>query len=261
MKDPVRWREDGGVEAETRALLADSVAEAPSHNERERMWAGLVPHIQLLPGPPPVIPAAPVAATGAAAVAGKIALGVVLMSAVGAGVHVARSRTEAVHAVNRTQAVRAPAPALPEPPALTPSTVQPLPLVAPAPVAERRAGPRHRPSVPTPVPAKAVEVPEAPAVAPAPLVVNNELLEEGRRLSRARAALRAHDPEAALRLLQSGPPGSAGLAQEREALTIEALWLRSASRGQAEKRARAFMIAYPDSPYRARLKALVLGQP
>jgi hypothetical protein len=90
------------------------------------------------------------------------------------------------------------------------------------------------------------------------VVVSNELLEEGRRLSRARAALRAHDPEGALKLLRSGAGDNAGLAQECEALTIEALWLRPSSRAEATQRARVFMTAYPDSPYRARLKALIL---
>jgi hypothetical protein len=85
----------------------------------------------------------------------------------------------------------------------------------------------------------------------------NELLEEGRRLARARSALRAHDVEGALRLLRSGPAGAAGLAQEREALIIEALSMRPESRAEASRRARAFMVAYPDSPYRARIKALL----
>jgi hypothetical protein len=40
-------------------------------------------------------------------------------------------------------------------------------------------------------------------------------------------------------------------------LTIEALAMRTQSRVEAAERARAFMAAYPDSPYRARLKALV----
>jgi hypothetical protein len=257
MKEPVRWRDDGSVEAETRALLANDQADAPPERERERIWAGMVPQIQMLPAPPPVIPAAPVAATGAAALLGKITLGVALVTGVGAGVHVARSRTPVAQP---TQAVRAPAPAPTGSSAPLVSIVQPVAPVAPAPVVERPVGHRHRPSVPTPAPEKAIEIQDVPATAPAPMVISNELLEEGQRLSRARAALRAHDAEGALRLLQSGPTGSAGLSQEREALTIEALWLRPGARSQAEKRARAFMTAYPDSPYRARLKALVLGQ-
>jgi hypothetical protein len=255
MKDPVRWRDDhSGTEAELRALLASSEPEAPSKSERERIWAGLAPQIQILPVPPPVIPLAPAAATGAAALVGKVTLGVVLVTAVGAGVHVARSR----------QPSAAPArsflPPKEKPTSVLPTSEPALP-VAPVPAPDKPVAHRPRPVAPVPVPAKAPEIRELPEVreAPAPVVVNNELLEEGRRLSRARTALRAHDPEAALKLLQSGPAGNAGLAQEREALTIEALWSRPPSRAEAEKRARAFMLAYPDSPYRARLKALVLG--
>jgi hypothetical protein len=258
MKDPVRWRDDGSADAETRALLASSEGESPSKHQRERIWAGLVPHIQILPVPPPVIPVAPVAATGAGAVLGKIALGVVLVAAVGTGVHVARSRTPAA----KPAPVRAlrPSAELPKPvlPVLEPGTP-----AAPTPVVDKPVVRRPRPAVAVTAPMQAPEVHEVPVVqeAPAPVVVSNQLLEEGRRLSRARAALRAHDPEGALKLLQSGAAGSAGLAQEREALTIEALGARPWSRIEAERRARAFMAAYPDSPYRARLKALIFDGP
>jgi hypothetical protein len=254
MKDPVRWRDDSsGADAGMRALLASSEAEAPSKNERDRIWAGLAPQIQILPAPPPVIPVAPAAATGAAAWVGKITLGMVLVAAVGTGVHMARSHTR----VAQPAPVRASLPsagiAKPEAP-----TVVPVAPATPAPVVAKPVVHRSRPSVPTVAPAKAVDFQGSPVVAPAPVVVSNELLEEGRRLSRARAALRSHNPEGALKLLQSGPAGNAGLAQEREALTIEALWSRPASRAEAERRAHAFTAHYPDSPYRARLKALIL---
>jgi hypothetical protein len=58
-------------------------------------------------------------------------------------------------------------------------------------------------------------------------------------------------------LLETGAPGTAALAQEREALTIEALAGKPASRAGAAERARAFMRTYPESPYRARIKAIV----
>jgi len=251
MKDPVRWRQDCGADAEMRALLTGGDGEGPCKNERERIWAGLVPHIQMLPAPPPVTPPALFSATGAGALLGKITLGVVLVGAVGTGVHVARSRTGPVPPAS----VRIPpAPEIPKPDV---PTLAPVAPAAPVPVA-KPATHRPRSHVSTPASAKTIEAPPAPAMAPAPVVVSNELLEEGRRLSRARAALRAHDPEGALVLLQSGPVSSVGLSQEREALTIEALWLRPSSRAEATQRAHRFMTAYPDSPYRARLKALTL---
>lgn len=258
MKDPVRWREhNSGSDAETRALLASGEAETPSKDERDRIWAGLVPHIQILPVPPPVVPSTLLSATGAGALVGKITLGVLLVGAAGTGVHVARSRS---HGNKPVPTVRTPASA----PKVTPEPVMsPKPIAPPVPVpmVEKPAARRPRAIATTPAPSKAVEVQEAPAVASTPALVNNQLLEEGRRLSRARAALRAHDPEGALRLLQSRLDSDAGLAQEREALTIEALWSRASSRAEAERRARAFMTTYPDSPYRARLKALILDGP
>ncbi len=296
MKDPLRWREaNSEAEADVRALLASHEAEAPSPSERKRIWSGLLPRIQHLPAPPPVTPAAPIAATGTAALVTKVSLGVALVTAVGAGVYVARSRPDAVAPVP-TRSVPSPGapPEIPKP--VIPPTLEPA-TMAGKPVLERPKSRRPKTSPPVPTPAKPAEAPEpetvasvsvvvsnellqedrrlsrtrapAPAqtvgpqksaiVAPAPVVVSNELLQEGRRLSRARAALRAHDPETALALLQAGSGATAGLAEEREALTIEALWLRPSSRGEAQLRARAFMTAYPDSPYRARIRALVLA--
>jgi hypothetical protein len=95
----------------------------------------------------------------------------------------------------------------------------------------------------------------APA-ADAPVSVN-ELLQESRRLDRARTALRAGEPAHALRLLRDGTPGTTALAQEREALTIEAQAAIPALRAAATERARVFLRAYPGSPYRARIKAVV----
>jgi hypothetical protein len=91
-----------------------------------------------------------------------------------------------------------------------------------------------------------------------PAVPVNQLLSESRQLARARAALRAHDPDRALELLKVGSSPTAVLAQEREALTIEALAAKPALRAKAVARARAFMAAYPHSPYRARIRALAL---
>lgn len=83
---------------------------------------------------------------------------------------------------------------------------------------------------------------------------------ESRRLSKVRAALRGKDPERALDLLDCGGPGSPALAQEREALTIEALAARPASRAAAAQRAQSFLRDYPDSPYRTRIEAIVSRQ-
>jgi hypothetical protein len=82
------------------------------------------------------------------------------------------------------------------------------------------------------------------------------LLEESRRLTEARDALRRGDASGALsRLeeLQRAVPGGI-LGQEREALAIEAL-ARSGRSAEAQVRARAFLQAYPQSPHATRVEA------
>jgi hypothetical protein len=91
---------------------------------------------------------------------------------------------------------------------------------------------------------------------PSPYAIN-ALLDEGRCLASARAALHAHDADRALDLLKS-VPSSAALAQEREALTIEAMEEKPDLRAAATERALLFLRAYPNSPYRARVKSLIL---
>jgi hypothetical protein len=96
----------------------------------------------------------------------------------------------------------------------------------------------------------------APVGRPSPYAIN-ALLDEGRCLASARAALHAHDADRALDLLKS-VPSSAALAQEREALTIEAMEEKPDLRAAAAERALLFLRAYPNSPYRARVKSLIL---
>ena len=111
----------------------------------------------------------------------------------------------------------------------------------------------------------------APTAAPAPSAdlpvevsaAENEsrLREESQRLGEARDALRHGDAQGALaRLdeLRRRFPGGM-LAQEREALAIEAL-ARSGQGGEARSRAEAFKKAYPASPHAARVEALT-GEP
>ena len=81
-------------------------------------------------------------------------------------------------------------------------------------------------------------------------------LEESRRLTEARDALRRGDASDALsRLsdLQRAVPGGI-LGQEREALAIEAL-AKNGRSAEAQARARAFLQAYPQSPHAPRVEA------
>jgi hypothetical protein len=92
----------------------------------------------------------------------------------------------------------------------------------------------------------------------APVISVNQLVQESRCLDAARNALRTGDADLALRRLRACSPEMLALVQEREALTIEALAMKPALRDSARGRARAFLIAYPDSPYRGRIKGIAL---
>ena len=86
----------------------------------------------------------------------------------------------------------------------------------------------------------------------------SQIREESRRLGDARAALQHGDAAVALALLerlQAAYPGAI-LAQEREALAVEAL-ARSGRRTEAAARARAFLDAYPTSPFATGLQAFI----
>jgi hypothetical protein len=89
-----------------------------------------------------------------------------------------------------------------------------------------------------------------------PMDRETRLLEESRRLTEARDALRRGDASGALSQLaelQRAVPGGI-LGQEREALAIEAL-AKSGRASEAQARARAFLQAYPQSPHATRVEA------
>lgn len=94
-------------------------------------------------------------------------------------------------------------------------------------------------------------VPSSPAV-----TRESRLREELTLLADARAAIRRGDASGALSILEEARlrfPGGA-LAQEREALAIEALW-HQGQRAAAAQRAAAFLATHPSSPHAARLQA------
>jgi hypothetical protein len=87
-------------------------------------------------------------------------------------------------------------------------------------------------------------------------VRETQLREESLSVLEIRRVLRAGDATAALGLLERARvrfPHPV-LGQEREALTIEAL-ARSGAAEVAERRASAFLRAYPKSPYAADVRA------
>jgi hypothetical protein len=127
-----------------------------------------------------------------------------------------------------------------------------------APVGEAQGLPVAVPQAVAPVVATYSQIAASPRATgqPSPYAIN-ALLDEGRCLASAHAALHAHDPDRALDLLKS-VPSSAALVQEREALTIEAMAEKPDLRAAATERALLFLRAYPDSPYRARVRSLTL---
>jgi hypothetical protein len=265
MKEPKRWRDfDGGADADIRSLLLNSPALNPSRSEAKQIWSSLSAQLDVTfaaPGPQgsqaelgrPASVHGPqvghaVAAAGAGSAAGKVTLAVVLLAMAGGvlGVRMTASHDGRVPAPKESQVEPYPSP----PPQ---STHSPEPAVQPsaAATAPATAAPESR---------SRPERPAHPRSAIRPtstLVSVNALLEEGRRLDRARTALRAHDPDLALQLLEANAEGTTELAQEREALTIEALAAKPALHSQATERARVFMRAFPNSPYRERIKAIV----
>lgn len=96
------------------------------------------------------------------------------------------------------------------------------------------------------------------AATASPAAPISQLSEENRALLQARQALRSNDPAGALGLLEQSqkrfPRGA--LAEEREALTIEAL-ARLGDTARSATRATAFLRNYPRSPHAADVRRYV----
>ncbi len=114
------------------------------------------------------------------------------------------------------------------------------------------------PALPVAAPpdARAAE-PEAPARS-ASLPQRDRLARESSALTRARAELRAGDAAAARATLgrMQQKFGSGALHQEREVLAIEALAAQG-NAAEADRLARAFISAHPESPHKAALQRFV----
>jgi hypothetical protein len=129
------------------------------------------------------------------------------------------------------------------------------------PAAPRRPFPTE--AAPPPEALAPAAAPPEPSAAPSaqpltPAERANQLREESRLLGEARDALRRGDASGALQTIEEARARFAGgmLGQEREALTIEALY-KSGQKGAASARAAAFLQAYPMSPHAARLQSFL----
>jgi hypothetical protein len=104
------------------------------------------------------------------------------------------------------------------------------------------------------------EVPSASAAgsqAPAAFRAS-QLREESLAVMAARQALRSHDASKALHLLEQAQQRfkKGALAEEREALTIEAL-AKSGQNARASARAQAFLLNYSRSPHAADVQRFI----
>jgi hypothetical protein len=257
VSDPERWSDhtSGLTAAELRALAAGRRGpEVPAVAERV-VWKALAATL-----------AASSAAAGtgavttgltAAALAKPLALGM-LLGAVVAGGATVYERTQ--HPSPEASA-RATAGA----PLTLPSAIPKLETPAPArpsdasPAKGRGATLEHdfgSARVPSVGSAREMAIPRGSGQASFPTDASDvNVSAESRRLVAARALLRAGRPSEALRALaavRSDFPAGA-LAQEREALTIEAL-LASGQREVARARAAAFFTQYPESPHAETLR-------
>jgi hypothetical protein len=279
MSAPKRWLDEGGgATPNERDLLRSASSLDPPDGAQSEVWTALLAKL------PPPGPAGGGGSTGSGASGGKAAVatkgaaaakaastaslaaggGILKSALIGAGAAVALVTTYSVVTPSPTGPQAAPNPGPAEPaqiatasrpdsrPALTaspaPSTAELPSSAAPvtptsAPSAERRADVRP--------PASA-----SASAAPAASERETMLREESRQVAEARDALRRGDYAGALAQLEqirARFPGG-GLAQEREALAIEALH-RSGRRADASARANAFLATYPSSPLAERVQA------
>lgn len=139
-----------------------------------------------------------------------------------------------------------------------PSRTDPAPVAASAKLELAATAPAPSLDVATRV--TQLEEPQATVTAtqPPPPPHVSQLREESQALIAARQALRANDAVGALRLLEQAQQRfkKGALAEEREALTIEAL-SKSGNRSRAATRARAFLDNYPRSPHAADVQRYV----
>lgn len=232
------WLEDGdpALRAE-RELLKRLNTEQPPVGSVEQGWAALAAEIS---GAPPLDPGltsgpAPVAPhTGAGAstsLAAKALLGVALAGSAWWGGNALWSP---------------PAPPTAPAPSLAPSAR----MSSTSPSVAATSEP------PAALPERAISAPErsaAPRGASA-----TTLAEEGRLLAEAHRLVQSGQPQRALEVLRASQaryPRSV-LAQEREVLTIEALYAGGSS-GSARQRAEQFLKRHPKSPHAERLQRFV----
>ena len=294
MSAPKRWLEDGGGATRgERDLLRIGREHDPPPDAKAAVWASILTQIPPIPPLPGAAGPAPGSGVGGAkaAAGAKAASATGVKAAAAAGGGLLKSALigagSAVALLATYTAVAPSQPANPPPPAAQTAAPQApahrsAPATAPGPQTTSTQAVDGAPTPPgtpaitdSPGATSSTEVRAATpplglgeplkghgataisASSSGPTAMDREtrLLEESRRLTEARDALRRGDASGALsRLedLQRAVPGGI-LGQEREALAIEAL-ARSGRSAEAQTRARAFLQAYPTSPHATRVE-------
>ncbi|MDI1431475.1 outer membrane protein assembly factor BamD [Polyangium sorediatum] len=287
MSDPKRWMEEGADAApHERALLRAGLDMKPPAGAEDAIWAALSAQIgpgggggdggggdggsvggtgapMGAPAPAATASASTASATGVVGATKAIVVGLLGTTIVAGALAVivpAKEPPPAAPRANPTAeaAIEAPrAPELDVPPASS------TPTPAPVAVDEAPKSPAPR-RVSSALPAASVspKAPPAPSASVEPEATRAErasrLREERTALGDARAALRSGDTAGAFQKLEAMgdrfPSGT--LAQEREALAIEAL-ARAGQSAAASERAAAFLRAHPTSPHATKIRGFL----
>lgn len=272
MRAPKRWVEDGGSATEVeRDLLREGLKDEPPPGAKGAVWAGVLASLAI-----------PTAVVGSSALAGATGTGKGAAVATGVGAAKAGSGVAAasgaagagmlkavaigaVSAVVTFAGYTAVAPYVTSPPpsatttkaTATPSTNAGRPAQDPRVVAPAASGTAEEDGGTAEQDGGTAETATVIHGKPAASVAyETALRDESQRLGEARDVLRRGDASGALALLEKlrvrYPAGVLG--QEREALTIEALY-RAGRRNDAATRAAAFLAAHPGSPFADRVQA------
>ncbi|HVK68511.1 MAG TPA: outer membrane protein assembly factor BamD [Polyangium sp.] len=285
MSDPKRWMEEGADAApHERALLRAGLDMKPPAGAEDAIWAALSAQIGPgggggdsgggdggsaggtgapvgAPAPAATAGASTASATGMVGAAKAIVVGLLGTTIVAGAIAVIVPAKEAPPTAPRMdptaeaaiEAPRAPEPDVPP--------AEAAPTLAPVAVDEAPKSPAPR-RVSSTLPAASVSPKAPPSASVEPEAMRAErasrLREERTELGDARAALRAGDTAGAFQKLEAMgdrfPSGT--LAQEREALAIEAL-ARAGQSAAASERAAAFLRAHPTSPHATKIRGFL----
>jgi hypothetical protein len=251
MTFPKRWTEPGtdSTELERELIEAGQRASLP-RAQKQQIWAAIA-H-STLPVAPPVQPppealagATPAASVGAQLSAAKVVLGLVTLGALSSGAYWTFSHSPGTSGSSAARSL-----------ASTPPSNVAVP--APSSKPELDVQEPQAPATPPAADSSAVAASAAVSNPGSTPLRQTQLREESLAVLEIRRVLRAGDAALALRLLEQARVRFSHpmLGQEREALTIEAL-ARSGAKDAAQRRAAAFLRAYPKSPYAADVRAFL----